>query len=112
MCIRDRNMGDVIGDLNKRRGQVEGSEVNRSGAQVIKAKVPLSEMFGYVTDVYKRQSATRVSLRWLTRRLSLRLSIYARYTRSSQVVVVSLLISSSSLVQQMRTSTAVSYTHL
>lgn len=45
----EENMGDVIGDLNKRRGQVEGSEVNRSGAQVIKAKVPLSEMFGYVT---------------------------------------------------------------
>ena len=45
----EENIGDVIGDLNKRRGQVEGSEVNRSGAQVIKAKVPLSEMFGYVT---------------------------------------------------------------
>ena len=45
----EENMGDVIGDLNKRRGQVEGSEVNRSGAQVIKAKVPMSEMFGYVT---------------------------------------------------------------
>ena len=45
----EENMGDVIGDLNKRRGQVEGSEVNRSGAQVIKAKVPLSAMFGYVT---------------------------------------------------------------
>ena len=45
----EENMGDVIGDLNKRRGQVEGSEINRSGAQVIKAKVPLSEMFGYVT---------------------------------------------------------------
>lgn len=45
----EESMGDVIGDLNKRRGQVEGSEVNRSGAQVIKAKVPLSEMFGYVT---------------------------------------------------------------
>ena len=45
----EENMGDVIGDLNKRRGQVEGSEVNRSGAQVVKAKVPLSEMFGYVT---------------------------------------------------------------
>ncbi|WP_297113512.1 elongation factor G [uncultured Porphyromonas sp.] len=45
----EENMGDVIGDLNKRRGQVEGSELNRSGAQVIKAKVPMSEMFGYVT---------------------------------------------------------------
>ena len=43
------NMGDVIGDLNKRRGQIEGSEEGRSGATIIKAQVPLSEMFGYVT---------------------------------------------------------------
>ena len=45
----EENMGDVIGDLNKRRGQVEGMDEARSGARVIKAKVPLSEMFGYVT---------------------------------------------------------------
>ncbi len=45
----EENMGDVIGDLNKRRGQVEGMEEARSGARVIKAMVPLSEMFGYVT---------------------------------------------------------------
>ena len=45
----EENMGDVIGDLNKRRGQVEGMNEARSGARVIKAKVPLSEMFGYVT---------------------------------------------------------------
>ena len=45
----EENMGDVIGDLNKRRGQVEGMEEARSGARVIKAKVPLAEMFGYVT---------------------------------------------------------------
>ena len=43
------NMGDVIGDLNKRRGQVEGMDTNRSGARVVKAMVPLAEMFGYVT---------------------------------------------------------------
>ncbi|ABR50553.1 translation elongation factor G [Alkaliphilus metalliredigens QYMF] len=43
-------MGDVIGDLNSRRGQIEGME-SRSGAQVIKAFVPLSEMFGYSTDL-------------------------------------------------------------
>ena len=42
----EENMGDVIGDLNKRRGQVEGMEEARSGARVVKAKVPLSEMFG------------------------------------------------------------------
>ena len=41
-------MGEIIGDLNKRRGQVEGME-SKSGSRVIKAKVPLSETFGYVT---------------------------------------------------------------
>ena len=45
----EESMGDVIGDLNKRRGQVEGMDSNRSGARVIKAYVPLAEMFGYVT---------------------------------------------------------------
>ena len=45
----EENMGDVIGDLNKRRGQVEGMEEARSGARIVKAQVPLSEMFGYVT---------------------------------------------------------------
>ena len=45
----EENMGDVIGDLNKRRGQVEGMESGRSGARIVKAMVPLSEMFGYVT---------------------------------------------------------------
>ena len=45
----EENMGDVIGDLNKRRGQVEGMDEARSGARIIKAMVPLSEMFGYVT---------------------------------------------------------------
>jgi len=41
-------MGDVISDLNKRRGQVEGMD-SKAGARVIKAKVPLAEQFGYVT---------------------------------------------------------------
>ncbi|MGI6048747.1 MAG: elongation factor G [Petrimonas sp.] len=45
----EENMGDVISDLNKRRGQIEGMESNRSGARIVKAKTPLSEMFGYVT---------------------------------------------------------------
>jgi elongation factor G len=45
----EENMGDVIGDLNKRRGQVEGMESSRTGARIVKAKVPLSELFGYVT---------------------------------------------------------------
>ena len=45
----EENMGDVIGDLNKRRGQVEGMDETRSGARIVRAQVPLSEMFGYVT---------------------------------------------------------------
>jgi len=46
----DENTGDVMGDLNRRRGQLEGMD-ERAGAQVVKAKVPLSEMFGYVTTL-------------------------------------------------------------
>ena len=45
----EENMGDVIGDLNKRRGQVEGMDTTRTGARLVKAQVPLAEMFGYVT---------------------------------------------------------------
>ncbi len=45
----EENMGDVIGDLNKRRGQVEGMDTTRTGARLVKATVPLAEMFGYVT---------------------------------------------------------------
>lgn len=47
----EENMGDVIGDLNKRRGQVEGMETSRTGARIVKAKVPLAETFGYVTTL-------------------------------------------------------------
>jgi elongation factor G len=46
----EQNMGDVIGDLNKRRGQISGMD-DRRGAKVVSAKVPLSQMFGYVTDL-------------------------------------------------------------
>ncbi len=46
----DQYMGDVTGDLNRRRGILEGMD-SKAGAQVIKAKVPLSEMFGYVTQL-------------------------------------------------------------
>jgi elongation factor G len=45
----EESMGDVIGDLNKRRGQIEGMETSRVGARIVKAKVPLAETFGYVT---------------------------------------------------------------
>ena len=45
----EESMGDVIGDLNKRRGQIQGMETSRTGARIVKAEAPLSEMFGYVT---------------------------------------------------------------
>ncbi|MFA6875268.1 MAG: elongation factor G [Parabacteroides sp.] len=45
----EESMGDVIGDLNKRRGQIEGMEASRTGARIVKAEVPLAETFGYVT---------------------------------------------------------------
>ncbi|MGQ3130583.1 MAG: elongation factor G [Flavobacteriales bacterium] len=46
----EENMGDVVGDLNRRRGLIEGMD-SRNNARVVKAKVPLSEMFGYVTQL-------------------------------------------------------------
>ena len=51
----DQYMGDVTGDLNRRRGMLEGMD-SRNNAQVIKAKVPLSEMFGYVTQLRSMSS--------------------------------------------------------
>jgi elongation factor G len=45
------NMGDVIGDLNKRRAQIGGMEASRAGTRIVKAIVPLAEMFGYVTTL-------------------------------------------------------------
>ena len=47
----EESMGDVIGDLNRRRGMVNGMDTNRSGARVVKANVPLAETFGYVTTL-------------------------------------------------------------
>lgn len=46
----EQYMGDIVGDLNKRRGQIEGMD-SKHGSQIIRAKVPLSEMFGYVTQL-------------------------------------------------------------
>ena len=53
VIVPEEYMGDVIGDLNSRRGQIQGFEA-RSGAQKIDAFVPLSEMFGYATDLRSR----------------------------------------------------------
>jgi elongation factor G len=56
----DQYMGDVTGDLNRRRGMLEGMD-SRAGLQVIKAKVPLSEMFGYVTQLRSLSSGRATS---------------------------------------------------
>ena len=56
----EESMGDIVGDLNRRRGQVEGMD-DRAGAKVVKAKVPLSEMFGYVTDLRTMSSGRATS---------------------------------------------------
>jgi len=56
----DQYMGDVTGDLNRRRGMLEGMD-SKAGAQVIKAKVPLSEMFGYVTQLRSMSSGRATS---------------------------------------------------
>ncbi len=51
-------MGDVIGDINSRRGQIQGME-DISGAKVVKGLVPLSEMFGYVGDLRSKTQGSR-----------------------------------------------------
>jgi elongation factor G len=55
----EQYMGDIVGDLNRRRGQLEGMD-SRAGSQVIKAKVPLGEMFGYITQL-RTMSSGRAS---------------------------------------------------
>ena len=72
-------MGDIIGDLNRRRGQVEGME-SRAGARVIEAKVPLAEQFGYVT-VLRTLSSGRASS-------SMEFSHYAEVTKGIAKEVV------------------------
>ena len=76
----EENMGDVIGDLNKRRGQVEGMESSRTGARIVKAKVPLAEMFGYVTSLRTISSGRATS--------SMEFSHYAEVSSAIAKVVV------------------------
>ena len=56
----EENMGDIVGDLNRRRGQVNDMD-DRAGSKVVKAKVPLSEMFGYVTSLRTLSSGSATS---------------------------------------------------
>ncbi len=53
VVVPEEYMGDVIGDLNSRRGRIEGMEL-RGTSQIIKSMVPLAEMFGYATDLRSR----------------------------------------------------------
>jgi elongation factor G len=72
-------MGDIVGDLNKRRGMVKGMD-SRNGAQVIKADVPLSEMFGYVTALRTISSGRAAS--------SMEFSHYAQTPNNIQETVI------------------------
>jgi elongation factor G len=56
----EENMGDIVGDLNRRRGQVNSMD-DRAGSKVVKALVPLSEMFGYVTSLRTLSSGRATS---------------------------------------------------
>ena len=76
----EESMGDVIGDLNKRRGQVEGMESSRTGARIVKAKVPLAETFGYVTALRTISSGRATS--------SMEFSHYSEVSSSIAKVVV------------------------
>jgi elongation factor G len=75
----EQNMGDVVGDLNKRRGQIEGMD-SKGISQVIKAKVPLSEMFGYVTQLRTITSGRATS--------TMEFSNYAETSRSTSDEVI------------------------
>ena len=50
VTVPENNMGDIIGDISSRRGRIEGSDI-RGGAAIVRGFVPLSEMFGYATDL-------------------------------------------------------------
>ena len=71
----DENMGDVMGDLNSRRGRILGMET-RKGAQVVQAEVPLGEMFGYTTDLRSMTKGRASS--------SMQLEVYREVPRSVQ----------------------------
>lgn len=75
----EENMGDVVGDLNRRRGQVNGMD-SKNGAQIIKADVPLSEMFGYVTSLRTLSSGRATS--------SMEFSHYAETPSNVQEAVI------------------------
>jgi elongation factor G len=80
VTVPDEYMGDVMGDLNARRGRIEGMDA-RAGAQVIRSKVPLSEMFGYSTTLRSRTQGRGV--------FSMELSHYEEVPKSISEQIVS-----------------------
>ena len=76
----EESMGDVIGDLNKRRGNVEGMDSSRTGARIVKAKVPLAELFGYVTALRTITSGRATS--------SMEFSHYAEVSSSQAKAII------------------------
>lgn len=80
VTVPEEYMGDVMGDLNSRRGRIEGMD-NRAGAQIIRAKVPLSEMFGYSTTLRSRTQGRGV--------FSMELSHYEEVPKSIADEVIS-----------------------
>ena len=60
----EANMGDVVGDLNRRRGMIEGMEDAPAGIKAVNAQVPLAEMFGYATDLRSLQLRVVLHTQW------------------------------------------------
>lgn len=81
VTVPEEYMGDVIGDMNSRRGRIEGMET-RSGAQVVRGFVPLSEMFGYATDLRSKTQGRGV--------YSMEFSHYEEVPKNIQEKIVSL----------------------
>ena len=86
----EENMGDVIGDLNKRRGQVEGMDTTPSGARLVKAKVPLAEMFGYVTSLRTITSGRATSSMSYDHHAPVSAASLSRCSKRSRVALISL----------------------
>jgi elongation factor G len=80
VTVPEEYMGDVMGDLNSRRGRIEGMD-SRAGAQIIRAKVPLSEMFGYSTTLRSRTQGRGV--------YSMEISHYEEVPRSISEEIIS-----------------------
>ena len=84
VVMPEEYMGDVIGDLNARRGQVEGMD-SRNGTQVVTAFVPLASMFGYVTDLRSMSQGRATSSMQFAHYAQVPSSIASELVQKSQV---------------------------